>query len=56
MHQAITSDIIITSTGAPHYVITEQGVRDIIPKRSGKPLILVDIAVPRVMLILWLEI
>ena len=47
MHQAITSDIIITSTGAPHYVITEQGVRDIIPKRSGKPLILVDIAVPR---------
>jgi len=28
-------------------VITEQGVRDIIPKRSGKPLILVDIAVPR---------
>ena len=47
MHQAITSDIIITSTPAPHYVITEQCVRDIIPKRSGKPLILVDIAVPR---------
>ena len=47
MQQAIRSDIIITSTGAPHYVITEEGVRDIIPQRGGKPLILVDIAVPR---------
>lgn len=47
MQQAISSDIIITSTGAPHYVITEEGVRDIIPQRGGKPLILVDIAVPR---------
>ena len=47
MQQAITSDIIITSTGAPHYVITAQGVRDILPQRNGKPLILIDIAVPR---------
>lgn len=47
MQQAVNSDIIITSTGAPHYVITEQGVRDILPQRNGKPLILVDIAVPR---------
>ncbi len=47
MQQAVTADIIITSTGAPHYVITEAGIRSIMPQRHGKPLILVDIAVPR---------
>lgn len=47
LQQAITSDIIITSTGAPHYVITESDVRNLLPQRQGKPLILVDIAVPR---------
>lgn len=47
MTQAVSADIIITSTGAPHYVITEEGIREILPKRPNKPLILVDIAVPR---------
>lgn len=47
MQQAVHSDIIITSTGAPHYVITAAEVRDILPKRGGKHLIFVDIAVPR---------
>lgn len=43
-----TADIIITSTGAPHYII---GVRDIVhalPRRIGRPpLVIIDIAVPR---------
>ncbi len=47
LEQAETSDIIITSTGAPHYVIRERDMREVAAKRGGKPLILIDIAVPR---------
>lgn len=45
--QASVADIIITSTGAPHYVLTVENLGPLLPKRNGKPLILVDIAVPR---------
>lgn len=47
LEQAETSDIIITSTGAPHYVIREKDMREVTAKRGGRPLILIDIAVPR---------
>jgi glutamyl-tRNA reductase len=40
-------DIIITSTGAPHYVLYPQRVRQIMEKRGQRPLLLIDIAVPR---------
>ncbi len=43
--QAAEADIIITSTGAPHYVLTVENLGPLLPQR--KPLILVDIAVPR---------
>jgi len=42
-----TADIIITSTGATHYIITKKGMEQILPQRKNKPLILIDIAVPR---------
>lgn len=45
--QAAEADIIITSTGAPHYVLTVENLGPLLPQRNGKPLILVDIAVPR---------
>ncbi|MDU2063198.1 MAG: glutamyl-tRNA reductase [Sporomusaceae bacterium] len=44
---AIDADIIITSTGAPHYMIRSWEVAHIMPKRNGRPLVLIDIAVPR---------
>lgn len=44
---ASTADIIITSTGAPHYVLTAENLGPLLTKRSGRPLILIDIAVPR---------
>ena len=44
---ASTADIIITSTGAPHYVLTAENLGPLLSKRSGRPLILIDIAVPR---------
>lgn len=45
--QASTADIIITSTGAPHYVLTAENLGPLLPQRQGRPLILIDIAVPR---------
>ena len=41
LEQAETSDIIITSTGAPHYVIREKDMREVTAKRGGRPLILI---------------
>lgn len=40
-------DIIITSTGAPHYVIREPEMVKAAKERFGRPLVLIDIAVPR---------
>lgn len=45
--QAAAADIIITSTGAPHYVLTAKNLGPLLENRQGKPLILIDIAVPR---------
>jgi glutamyl-tRNA reductase len=47
MKSAIQADIIITSTGAPHYIIRSWDVAHIMPKRQDRPLIIIDIAVPR---------
>ncbi|MEA5091223.1 Glutamyl-tRNA reductase [bioreactor metagenome] len=44
---AAQADIIITSTGATHYIITQKGMEKILPMRKNRPLILIDIAVPR---------
>lgn len=44
---AINADIVITSTGAPHYIVRAWDVAHIMPKRNEKPIIFIDIAVPR---------
>lgn len=40
-------DIIITSTGAPHYIMYPQRLQQIMEIRHHAPLVLIDIAVPR---------
>lgn len=40
-------DIVITSSAAPHYVITEGLMRRVMDARRHKPTFLIDIAVPR---------
>ena len=40
-------DIIISSTGSPHYVITKDHVRPAMRFRKHRPLFFIDIAVPR---------
>ena len=37
----------ITSTGAPHYIITEREAKKIASLRKGEPIVMIDIAVPR---------
>ena len=41
------ADIVISSTGAPSYIVTEDMVRHCLRKRKNRLLFLVDIAVPR---------
>lgn len=41
------ADIVISSTGAPHFVITKPMAEQIIRNRRNKPMFFIDIAVPR---------
>jgi len=41
------SDIVITSSGSPSFIIGQDMVRDVMARRDGGPLLLIDIAVPR---------
>jgi glutamyl-tRNA reductase len=41
------ADIVISSTGAPTYVVTEEMIRQCLRKRKNRLLFLIDIAVPR---------
>ncbi|MBP2655225.1 MAG: hemA [Firmicutes bacterium] len=44
---AVEADIVITSTGAPHYIIRTLDVAHLMTKRNGRSIIFIDIAVPR---------
>jgi glutamyl-tRNA reductase len=41
------ADIVISSTGAPHFVITKPQAERIIRRRKNRPVFFIDIAVPR---------
>lgn len=41
------ADIIISSTGAPHFIINRSLAEQIIHRRKNKPMFFIDIAVPR---------
>jgi len=41
------TDIIISSTGSPEFVITRDQVKTVIRKRRNRPIFFIDIAVPR---------
>lgn len=40
-------DIVITSSGAPHYILAKDEMRRVIEARRNRPMFLIDIAVPR---------
>ena len=41
------ADIVVTSTGAPGYLVTTSAMRRIVPARKYRPIFFIDIAVPR---------
>lgn len=43
----LEADIVIASTGAPHILIKPSAVREVMAQRPDRPLIFIDIAVPR---------
>lgn len=46
-HWMAQADIVISSTGAPHFVLDKEEIAAVMHDRRSKPLFLVDIAVPR---------
>ncbi len=47
LKRAVDVDVIVTSTGAPHYVVKPWETQRLMTKRGGRPLFFIDIAVPR---------
>ena len=47
MKSADDVDLIITSTGAPHYVVKKWQTQQLMTRRDGRELLFIDIAVPR---------
>lgn len=41
------ADIVVSSTAAPYPVLTREKISDVMQRRNGSPLFLIDIAVPR---------
>ena len=42
-----TADIIVSSTACPHYILSRQEAEEIARQRQHKPMVMLDIAVPR---------
>lgn len=45
--ELVTADIVLSSTAAPHPILRRETVQSVLRKRKGRPLFLIDIAVPR---------
>lgn len=41
------ADIIISSTGAPHYILNKEHIQEIMRQRNNHPLFLIDLGLPR---------
>jgi glutamyl-tRNA reductase len=41
------ADIVVTSTSSPHYVVEREALAEVMEARAGRPLLLIDLAVPR---------
>jgi len=45
--QLQAADIVVSATNSPHHIVERDGLAQVMESRSGRPLLLVDIAVPR---------
>ncbi len=47
MQELVHTDIVICSTGAPHYILTKEHMHKIMKQRKNRQMFIIDIAVPR---------
>ncbi|MGQ9688213.1 MAG: glutamyl-tRNA reductase [Desulfobaccales bacterium] len=45
--QLLLADILLSSTGSPHYLLSREQVKQVMRRRKQRPLFLIDIGVPR---------
>jgi glutamyl-tRNA reductase len=45
--QLVAADIVLASTSSPHHVIEREPLAEVMAAREGRPLLLIDLAVPR---------
>ena len=45
--QLIQTDIVVSSTASPHQIVGREDLAEVMAERLGRPLLLIDIAVPR---------
>jgi glutamyl-tRNA reductase len=45
--QLVAADIVVSSTGSPHSLVGREEMETVMTLRDGRPLLLIDIAVPR---------
>jgi glutamyl-tRNA reductase len=45
--ELLKADIVVSSTGSPHQIVGREELEQVEAQRSGRPLLLIDIAVPR---------
>jgi glutamyl-tRNA reductase len=45
--QMAGADIVVSSTGSPHHVVERDALTEVMSAREGRPLLLIDLAVPR---------
>ncbi|MBO9534296.1 MAG: glutamyl-tRNA reductase [Solirubrobacteraceae bacterium] len=42
-----TADVVVAATASPHPILHRDAVAEVLPEREGRPLLLIDLAVPR---------
>lgn len=45
--QLVGADIVVSSTSSPHHVVEQEGLAEVMRERDNRPLLLIDLAVPR---------
>ncbi|MBF8264265.1 MAG: hemA [Dehalococcoidia bacterium] len=43
----VNTDMVVTATGAPNFILSRDSMAEVMKQRDGRPIILIDIAVPR---------
>jgi glutamyl-tRNA reductase len=45
--QLLAADIVVSATNSPHHIVERDGLEQVMRERQGRPLLAIDIAVPR---------